>query len=442
MLSSLALVISALAAPAADRAPAGPVVIRVATFNVEDVRTEDLRDPAHARLRRLAEVIQRIRPNIILLNEVAYDMKGAPGYKEGDPEGQNGQRFADTFLAVAQATDVKPIKYKAFTAPSNTGLFSGFDLDRDGKVTNTYPAPPGTKPDGSPGDQTPEGRAFGNDCWGFGTFPGQYAMTLLVDERLTIDTEHVRTFQLYPWDYMPGNLMPLAADGTDWYAGEAKTAMRLSSKSLWDVPVKLPNGVELRVLCSHPTPPAFDGPEMRNKRRNHDEIRLIRDYIDNLPGVVDDKGLEGGLIMRKEGPLVGVTIPFVVLGDLNADPKDGDSFRSPIAKMLFKSRHVNSAVVPESDVKVEGLDPWDTAMFKLRVDYALPSKSVKVLNSGVWRHAPVTGKPASPVNATPGSPAAPTPAALSTDKPAFPSDHFPVWIEIEVPAPDPVDVQK
>jgi hypothetical protein len=103
---------------------------------------------------------------------------------------------------------------------------------------------------------------------------------------------------------------------------------------------------------------------------------------------------------------------------------------------------VNSAVVPESDVKVEGLDPWDTAMFKLRVDYALPSKSVKVLNSGVWRHAPVTGKPASPVNATPGSPAAPTPAALSTDKPAFPSDHFPVWIEIEVPAPDPVDVQK
>jgi endonuclease/exonuclease/phosphatase family metal-dependent hydrolase len=391
----------------------GSVVIRVATFNVEDVRTEDLRNPAHPRLRRIAEVIQRLRPNIVLLNEVAYDMKGAPGHREEEAEGQNGQRFADVFLATAQATDVKPLKYKAFMAPTNTGLFSGFDLDRDGKVTNTYPTPPGSKPDGSPGEQTPEARAYGNDCWGFGTFPGQYGMTLLVDERLTIDAAHVRTFQLYPWDYMPGNLMPVTADGKDWYAGEAKGAMRLSSKSLWDVPVKLPNGAELRVLCSHPTPPAFDGPEGRNKRRNHDEIRLIRDYIDNAAGLVDDQGLEGGMIMRKEGPLLGVTIPFVVLGDLNADPKDGDSMRNPIGKMLFQSRHVNSAVVPESEVKVEGLDAWDTSRFKLRVDYALPSKSVKVLNAGVWRYVPV----AAPVG------------GAST---GFPSDHYPVWVEIEV----------
>ena len=440
MLPCFVLSLASLAAPpVAEPAPAGPVVIRVATFNVEDVRTEDLRDPNQPRLRRLAEVIQRIRPNIILLNEVAYDMKGAPGFKEGEAEGLNGQRFADTFLAVAQASDVKPIKYKAFTAPSNTGLFSGYDLDRSGTVTNQYPTPPVAKPDGTPGEQTPGGQAFGNDCFGFGTFPGQYAMTLLVDERLTIDAEHVRTFQLYPWDYMPGHLMPTAADGSDWYAGGAKTAMRLSSKSLWDVPVKLPNGAELRVICSHPTPPAFDGPEQRNKKRNHDEIRLIRDYIDNMAGLVDDKGLEGGLIMRKEGPLVGVTIPFVVLGDLNADPKDGDSFRSPITKMLFQSRHVNSAVVPESDVKIEGLDPWDTAMFKLRVDYALPSKSVKVLGAGVWRHMPVTGK----APAKPGEKAVEQPEVKPAEqKDTFPSDHFPVWIEIEVPSPDPVEVQK
>ena len=150
MLPSLALYLASFATHAlAESAPAGPVVIRVATFNVEDVRTEDILNPNQPRLKRLAEVIQRIRPNIILLNEFAYDMKGAPGHKEGEAEGLNGQRFADAFLAVAQATDVRPIKYKAYSAPSNTGLFSGYDLDRDGAVTNQYPTPPAAKPSGS-----------------------------------------------------------------------------------------------------------------------------------------------------------------------------------------------------------------------------------------------------------------------------------------------------
>lgn len=407
-------------------APPGPVVVRVATFNLQDVRTEDLQNPEQPRLRRLAEVIQRIRPTIILLNEIAYD--AAPAGKDGKgAEGLNGQRFADAFLARPQTTDLAPLKYRAFMAPSNTGLFSGMDLDRDGRVVNEYPTPPGAKPDGTPGEQTEGGRAFGGDCFGFGTYPGQYAMALLVDERLVIDAEHVRTFQLFPWDYMPGAFMPAGADGKDWYPAAVKEKVRLSSKSMWDVPVTLPNGAQLHVLCSHPTPPAFDGPEQRNRRRNHDEIRLLRDYIDNQPYLVDDKGLEGGMIMRKEGPQLDVTIPFVILGDLNADPKDGDGFKSPITNLLFKSRHVNSAVTPKSDVKVEGLDPWDTAGFRLRVDYVLPGKSVKVLNSGVWREAPVVG-------AAPGSGKAP----------AFPSDHYPVWMELEVPAPEaaPAELSK
>ena len=52
----------------------------------------------------------------------------------------------------------------------------------------------------------------------------------------------------------------------------------LSSKNHWDVPVRIGKRT-LHLLISHPTPPAFDGPEDRNGKRNHDEIRFWRDYL-------------------------------------------------------------------------------------------------------------------------------------------------------------------
>ena len=71
--------------------------------------------------------------------------------------------------------------------------------------------------------------------------------------------------------------------------------MRLSSKSHWDVPVTV-GAHTVHVLASHPTPPTFDGPEDRNGRRNHDEIRFWADYISSLRSgyIVDDAGRRGG----------------------------------------------------------------------------------------------------------------------------------------------------
>ncbi|QOJ01513.1 MAG: endonuclease/exonuclease/phosphatase family protein [Phycisphaeraceae bacterium] len=384
-----------------------PVAVRVATFNVEDLRTTDLLDPGNPKARRLAEVIQRLRPNIVLINEIDDDAPGRPGVPSDQTEPRlNARRFADTFLAVPQAEGLAPMRFKAYMAESNTGEASGFDLNRDGKVVTTYEDPP-------PREQTAAGRAYGEDCWGFGTYPGQYAMALLVDERLTIDAANARTFRLLPWDYMPGNLMPAVPGSAEpWYGGEVKERVRLTSKSHWDVPVVLPNGAVLRVLCSHPTPPAFDGPEERNKRRNHDEIRFWRDYLDNQPYLVDDEGLEGGLLMRRGGPIIGRAIPFVILGDLNADPAKGSSNRNPIRNQLFTSRHVNATVTPTGDAEIPGLAPSDTSSFKLRVDYVLPSRDIRVLKAGVWRHTP----------SGPGG---------------FPSDHFPVWMDLEIDPPEP-----
>ncbi|MFZ4575853.1 MAG: endonuclease/exonuclease/phosphatase family protein, partial [Phycisphaerales bacterium] len=329
------------------------MTLRVATFNVEDVRTTDLLDPEHPRLKRLAEVIQRVRPNIILLNELAYDQTGAPGFKEGDEPGQNAARFLNGFLARA-AGGVAPMRFKAFTAPVNTGVTSGFDLDNDGAVRTTFTHPPATGADGKPTELPADARGYGNDCWGFGGFPGQYGMALLVDERLEILTDQVRTFQRLPWSYVDGAFLPTKPEGGDWFTPEELAVARLSSKSHWDVPVKLPNGSVLHVLCSHPTPPVFDGAEMRNKKRNHDEIRFWRDYIENAPYVVDDKNVPGGLRRMDL---------FVIVGDLNADPVNGDSFKNPIKTQLFSSSRINSEFTPlgEVDLTAAGLDASDTA---------------------------------------------------------------------------------
>ena len=99
----------------------------------------------------------------------------------------------------------------------------------------------------------------------------------------------MRTFQLFKWKDMPGNLIP-----TPFYSPDEVDILRLSSKSHWDVPVRI-GGKTVHFLVAHPTPPVFDGPEDRNGRRNFDEIRFWADYI--TPGksgyIYDDDGTHG-----------------------------------------------------------------------------------------------------------------------------------------------------
>lgn len=385
-------------------------VLRVATFNVEDLRSEDLEGSGSPRAKKLAEIIQRLAPNIILINEIAYDTGDGASptvsdeAKQTEP-GRNGQLFADRLLAVPQAPGLAPLKFRAFMAPVNTGMPSGFDLNNDGKVATTIPAPSGWSPDAPPAPPKAEAQAYAQDCWGFGTFPGQYGMTLLVDERLVILNDEVRTFRKLPWDYMPGAFLPIKPEGGAWYDDEEKAVARLSSKSHWDVPVKFPDGRVIHFLCSHPTPPAFDGPEKRNARRNHDEIRFWPDYINNASYIVDDNNRQGGLDRHDS---------FIVLGDLNADPdpEKGSSYKQPITNSLAGCERIDLSFVPESETPWPDLDSDDTAMFKVRVDYVLPSRNLEVLRGGVWRPPlDATGKPVQPM----------------------PSDHFPVWLELRIP---------
>jgi hypothetical protein len=176
----------------------------------------------------------------------------------------------------------------------------------------------------------------------------------------------------------------------------------------------------LHLLCSHPTPPVFDGAEDRNGCRNHDEIRLVADYIspDRAEYIVDDASGRGGL---------GAEEKFVIVGDLNCDPVDGDSVPGTIEQLLDHPR-VNSSFTPKSvggklatdakrDPQAVGLgDPaHDTSSFgdyrNLRIDYALPSRALTIVDSGVFWPAP--GEPGS--------------EAITA------TDHRMVWIDIAIP---------
>lgn len=364
-------------------AMAQDVAIRVMTFNLEDVRYTEASERGNARLARIAEVIQRIRPNVLLLNEI--ETTDNPFLES------TAERFIHNYLMVSQGDGLEPIEFVSFTPGTNTGVHSGQDLDHSGSVIHRVP-PKSIK-------QTPQQQAYGGDCFGFGGFPGQYGMALLVDPRLTIESDSIRTFQRFLWKDLPGAIAPTNADGSAYYTADEWDIFRLSSKNFADVPITLPNGAVVHALISHPTPPAFDGEEMRNKHRNRDEIKLIREYIDGSDSLYDDKGVHGGLADDAS---------FVILGDLNADPVDGSSLGDPINAYLFGSERIKNLVAPESGVAVDGLDSTDTSSFRLRVDYVLPSVDLRVLESGIWRFGVDDGSA---------------------------SDHFPVWVDLIVPIP-------
>lgn len=390
--AGLGLPAAATATAAEPARRGGPFqLLRAATFNAslnrgrEGQLLEDLATGEDPQIRAVAEVIQINSPDILLLNEFDHD-----------DEGRGVDLFREKYLEVPQNGQSPAFYPYAFTAPVNTGVPSGLDLNRDGTV-------------GGP-----------DDAWGFGQFPGQYGMVVL--SRYPILTDQVRTFQNLRWADMPQNLLP-----TEFYGPEISPQLRLSSKSHWDVPVQIGTDV-LHVLAAHPTPPSFDGPEKRNQRRNHDEIRLWVDYLQ--PGrrsqwIVDDAGVRGGL---------DPSAPFVILGDLNSDPVDGDSWPGAIEQLLRHPRVQDPK--PTSDGAVEAAETqggangghggearYDTADFaeptpgNLRVDYVLPARELQIASSAVYW--PRQGEPGSELT---GSHPFPT------------SDHRLVRVDLQVKA--------
>jgi hypothetical protein len=399
--AAAALLTVALPAPAStDNGRSNAPTVRFATFNAslnrfsEGALAAELSSPGSAQPDAVAEIIQRARPDVLLINEFDYDAGGVAA-----------QEFQENYLGVGH-NGADPIVYPhRMAVASNTGIPSGRDLDKNGFI-------------GGPGD-----------AFGFGFFPGQFAF--VVYSMHPIVEDEVRNFQLFLWDDMPGAMLPMNPDGSSFYDEGDLEIFRLSSKNHTDLPIEIGNKT-VHFLVSHPTPPVFDGPEDRNGTRNHDEIRFWADYVS--PGsngyIYDDAGGTGGL---QPGSL------FVIAGDENADPFDGDSTADAIQQLLENPR-INTKVVPSSAGAVEqailqdaandahiGDPAFDTADFfdgfppppfggapgNLRADYVLPGKSLQIRDAGVFW--PTTNDPLFPLVGT-----FPFPS----------SDHRLVWLDV------------
>ena len=269
-------------------------------------------------------------------------------------------RALDAFAALV-AEAGHPLPHH-FAARPNSGMATGLDLDGDGRT--------GTA----------------DDAQGFGFFTGEAGMAILSRLPLGDVTDHSASL----WRDLPDNLMPDSAP-------DVAAIQRLSSTAHWDVPLMI-EGQPLHLLAWSATPPVFDGPDDRNGRRNHDEAVF---WLRHLPKA-----------------------PFVLLGNLNIDPADGEARREALDALLtvaqdsaprgdWQPAQDGANAVQTGDPALDTADwPEADGPGNMRVDYVLPARGLTVLDSGViW----------------------PDPAQASGQTVATASRHRLVWVEIDFP---------
>ena len=228
--------------------------------------------------------------------------------------------------------------------PSNAGLPSGLDLDGNGRLAEP------------------------RDAQGYGRFRGQGGFALLSRWPLG----EARDLSGLLWRRLPGARLP-TVDGAPFPSEDAQAAQRLSSTGHWIVPVEAPGG-PLTLLAWAATPPVFDGPEDLNGLRNADELALWARLLD------------GDL-----GPAPEV---FVLLGDANLDPADGEGFSSDMAAFLSDPRLQDPRPASEGgraaatpgqagDPALDTADWREDGPGNLRTHYVLPAAALRVLGAGV-----------------------------------------------------------
>ncbi len=395
MIRSLCLALSLLLLSAACGRTPAPVAeplrsFRLALFNIEELSRAKLdeRDPAgrgtNPQLLAAAALIQGVAPDVLVVQEIDQPQDGS----DLQALTANVRQFAESYLAYGD----HPLRYPyAFAAPTNTGVLTGLDLDGDGLASTATEV----------GE-----RRYGNDCFGYGAYPGQYSMAVL--SRFPLGP--ARTFQRFLWRDLPGNHLPV-----DFYAPAAQALLRLASKSHWDLTVATPGG-PVQLWISHPTPPAFDGPEDRNGRRNFDEISFWAAYLHGEAQLYDDAGGRGGY---------AATAPFVIVGDLNASPGTADVSYEGMAAIdqLLRLPQVQDSgpfLTSAGALSQAGRPAGppnhperNTASFLggRRVDYLLPSADLAILRGAVVWPSPVD-EPA------------------RADLAARASDHHLVWLDL------------
>ncbi len=308
--------------------PARAEPLRIATFNTELSRKgpglllRDIENGQDPQVAAVIRVIAAANADVIALQGIDWDLEN------------RSLRALERRLALAG----RPYPYLFATQP-NSGLPSGFDLDGNGR----------------PGDA--------GDSQGYGDFTGKAGIAVL--SRFAILDSDVLDLSPLLWKDLPDAMLPTHPDGSPFPSPEAQAVQRLSSTAHWVVPIRLPSGARLDLMTFQAAPPLFDGPEDRNGRRNHDEIRLWQLLLD------------GGLaprVKRYEGA------SFVIAGGANLDPDRGEGLTRAIEDLLRDPRLTDPR--PASQDGGTATVEWENAG-QMRVDYVLPSAGLRVLDAGV-----------------------------------------------------------
>ncbi|WP_298295168.1 endonuclease/exonuclease/phosphatase family protein [uncultured Litoreibacter sp.] len=273
-------------------------------------------------LRETVGTIARIKPDVLALQSIDYDH----------------QLIALSLLQARLKEAGHEMRY-AFARPPNSGVSTGLDIDRDGRLDTA------------------------RDRQGYGLFSGQGGMAIL--SRYPIDQKGAKDLSGMLWRDLPNAELPVG-----YFTEDELSVLRLHSVAAWDVPIRTPGGT-VRIFATQTSPPVFDGPEDRNGLRNADQLRFWRRYI-----LSADKGA------------------FVLLGGLNNDPYDGDGLKPELLKLL--SLDAVQDVTPEAHhgfvenphhqgpPEQDTVD-WGRDIGSLRVDYVLPSAGLGVAAAAVER---------------------------------------------------------
>jgi hypothetical protein len=264
-------------------------------------------------------IIAQAAPDLLVLTDFDYDL--------------------DSIALRAFAALFDPPYPYLFAARPNTGMPTGQDIDRNGR------------------------RAEPRDAQGYGLFNGHGGMAIL--SRLPIDAGGVTDLSGLLWRDLAGADLPML-DGAPFFAPAVLDVQRLSTTGHWIVPVLPPGGQPFAVMAYAASPPAFDGPERRNIRRNRDELRLWEQVLAGDFGPMPED--------------------FVITGNANLDPQAGDGDRAAMAGFLAHP-------LLQDPLPGQPTADWrDIGLGKLRVSYVLPSRGWRVMDAGVlW---PVADGPA------------------------------------------------
>lgn len=332
---------------------------RIATFNIgldqakkQGELAERLQSGDYQPALKSAEIIQRVAPDIILLNEI-----------DGNDAGKALKLYMELYLQRSQTSQTIQEYPYIYQPNCNTGVEAGISF---------------------------RGVKGAQDKYGFGHYDGQYCMALL--SKYPIIHSEIHSFQEFLWKDFPSAALP-AINGNPWYSATGLEKFRLSSKTHADVPIQI-DGKRVHALISHPTPPVFDGEEDRNGRRNHDEIKFWQHYIGgNLDWLYNDNNQKvTGLAANQR---------FFILGDLNASTVEGDTTEINGERAITALLHDNRVAEGFSEMSNASLIPkrsgtliesqgsqwqqYHTASWKMRADYVIPSAfGVTPVNSGVY----------------------------------------------------------